>query len=1346
MPSRRRLLATTALYGCAGLMLMLSSPALAANFTVTTGTTDTSAKTMGGTDTGVVQAGGTLQTSSTAVTQSGSASNVTLTNAGTIASTGGRGFDTSGGNTTRTITITNQAGALIRSDVNDALRVNTNITSGSVTIDNAGTIRAAAPTDPTSTVQGQALDLRGMNSSGVSLTVINRATGVIEALNDDALRPGLNATVENYGIIRSFGANTSGGNNGTADGIDAGGRTGITVTNRAGGLISGARHGITADTDITVVNEAGGSIIGRNGSGVGSDGNGTVTNYGLISGDYAGVGNIFNSSGVASVNGDGDGVDIDFIGTVTNYGTIRGTGAGGVDSGGRPNGADGIAMGGGTIVNHAGAVIFGAAHGIMVDDGADGSAYGATTITNDGTIQGGTGAAITLVGPYNDTVTTSGSIIGGGASPVAIDFGAGDDKLIILGGTITGAVKGGDGTDSIEVRLGGGNSMTLTNATPISGFETATVTSGTLRIDSALGLATSLTVASAGTLAGGGSVTVPTLAVAGTVAPGGASGTLSATGNVSFAAGSHLQVAITPDGQSSKLAVTGTTAIDSGATVQVAPTDGLYTVARSYTILTASGGVTGGFGAVERVNGTPLGSSTLSLSQTGTTVTLTLNPGNPFNGARNSVNIAGQDIGYNITGASASDTLTVQGTSTARGDMANLALLQVGTSGGDATALTLAAGAQTVTAVAVKPNARLSVGSKLTSPTVAVDAGGALTIDSTGSATATSTTLATGSATTVNGTLTTSTLALDNGGALTIVNGGSAAATSATLAAGSTTTVNGTLTSTALTIASGATLNGSGSITGAVTNAGTLSPGNSPGVLTVSGSVTETSTSVLHIDVDGTTAGIGAGHYDQINVTGTPGTFTAAGTLEPVTRGITGSATNSYTPTIGQGYTIVTATGGVSGSFSSLTQPTSGMAAGSRFDVVYGSNAITLYATPNSYANLAAAGVAATGNQNAVGAAVQAIRPAAGTRPSDSLKPLFDALYPLSASAAASALDQLGGVVHAEAVTAARDANRLFGDALFARTAAVRADGLARAMGAMTTVQADGGKSAANGTPTDGSASPDLWARALGNFANSNGDGTTEGFKRRSGGVALGGDHQIAPNLTVGGAVGYLRTAVDAKGGLGRTDIDNYSAALYGTYSVGSWFVEGQASYAYGHYDSNRTITIGGANALSRSADGSSHGNSVGAALNGGYVWNWQGARIEPAAGLRIDRVVRHGFTETGAGALGLTVDEADLTTLRSSLGARVSWSLKAGETLLEPELRARWDHDFLDVAADSGASLSGAAFTVAGTHPGRDAAVLGAGVAADLGDRFQAFGSYDAELRRDAVGHTLTAGLRYRW
>jgi hypothetical protein len=63
----------------------------------------------------------------------------------------------------------------------------------------------------------------------------------------------------------------------------------LEVSLETGGVISSTRHGTTSDADVNVTNEAGALISGRNGSGVGSDGTGTVVNHGTIRGAYNGV-------------------------------------------------------------------------------------------------------------------------------------------------------------------------------------------------------------------------------------------------------------------------------------------------------------------------------------------------------------------------------------------------------------------------------------------------------------------------------------------------------------------------------------------------------------------------------------------------------------------------------------------------------------------------------------------------------------------------------------------------------------------------------------------------------------------------------------------------------------------------------------------------------------------------------------------------------------------------------------------------------------------------------------------------------------------------------------------------
>ncbi len=542
--------------------------ARAQSFVITSGTTSTTQRTLSGTQTGQIDANGALQVAggNAAIVINNASTAVAISNAGTVEQTGtARAIDVTGGaGTTRGFVITNGASGIIRTAQNDAIRLNIAATGSTITIDNSGLIRAGGTGFAG---LGQALDFRAVTAtSGNTATIINRVGGIIESLTDDAIRPGQAFVIQNSGTIRSFGANTSGGANGTSDGIDAGARTGITVTNNSGGLISGARHGVTADSDITVVNNAGATIIGRNGSGVGSDGNGTVTNYGTITGAYAGAGNIFNSDGTASLNGDGDGVDIDLIGTVRNFGTIQGTGAGGVDSGGRPNGSDGIAMGGGTIENNAGALISGANRGILIDDGAFGSAVAAIAITNAGTIQGLSGTGIGIVGNFNNSINNSGTISGTGTEAAIFINGNGANTIVNSGTISTSGTA-----QAIFFNGNGNNALTNSGTIATSGSGVAlqfgngnnsVTTSGSIRAASAAGTAIQFGSGNNTLIIQGGEIIGNVTAGAGTNSVTFVLGSAGA-----FTIGSAFSGFSTATVQSGKLTVNGSLAAGGGLTI-----------------------------------------------------------------------------------------------------------------------------------------------------------------------------------------------------------------------------------------------------------------------------------------------------------------------------------------------------------------------------------------------------------------------------------------------------------------------------------------------------------------------------------------------------------------------------------------------------------------------------------------------------------------------------------------------------------------------------------------------------------------------------------------------------------
>jgi len=550
--------------------------------TVQIDTATTAAQTLGGSDTLTISPPGSITNSGKAVSlkDKTSGAGVVVDNAGKIISTGGRAIDSSGNLTqARNYTIYNRSGGQILG-ANDALRIDSNFVSGSLVIDNSGVIRSTT---------GQGLDLDAMRSDGVKTTIINRASGLIRGDASDGMKTGANASITNYGEISTGDSHNA---DEKFDGIDIDSASGVSVTNY--GVISAGRHGITTDIGATLINY--GQITGRNGSGFGSDGDGTVINHGTITGAYSGL----------QANGDGDGVDIDKIAHIENYGTIQGVGAGGVDKGGFANGSEGIALGGGYILNASNALISGADSAILVDDGSGGSGLAATTLENFGTIQGLNGFGVKLVGEFADNVINGGTI--SGSNGLALDLGGGNDSLTLRNGSrFVGVVDGGSGYDRVVMDDAAGGSFgasrnfewleveqgawTLTGSGDFSD-------GGALRNGATLvnqgSIAGNLTVDAGGVYAGGGSV--GSLTVNGTLRTDTRLGRATIVRDLNMGSTATLAYGVNADGSSAPVQVGGIANLN-GATLAVNPGSGTYPWQSHYTVLQAAQ-VNGTFGTV----------------------------------------------------------------------------------------------------------------------------------------------------------------------------------------------------------------------------------------------------------------------------------------------------------------------------------------------------------------------------------------------------------------------------------------------------------------------------------------------------------------------------------------------------------------------------------------------------------------------------------------------------------------------------------------------------------------------------------------------------------------------------
>jgi fibronectin-binding autotransporter adhesin len=234
-----------------------------------------------------------------------------------------------------------------------------------------------------------------------------------------------------------------------------------------------------------------------------------------------------------------------------------------------------IALGGGTLTtNSASNTTLASAitgSGSFVKQGS-----GTLTLTGANSYAGGTTVSGgTLVG---NTTSLQGNILNNAA--VVFDQASNG----VYGGALSGS-----GT----LTKTGAGLLNLTGNSVVGGG--TTVSAGTLAVNGSL--TSNVTVGAGGAIGGTGTITGLLALSGGTLAPGNSIGTLNVTGNFTQTGGVY-QVEANAGGQSDKIVATGTAAISGGTTVQVLAAQGVYQRSTTYTILSATGGLTGTYGGI----------------------------------------------------------------------------------------------------------------------------------------------------------------------------------------------------------------------------------------------------------------------------------------------------------------------------------------------------------------------------------------------------------------------------------------------------------------------------------------------------------------------------------------------------------------------------------------------------------------------------------------------------------------------------------------------------------------------------------------------------------------------------
>lgn len=544
--------------------------------------------------------------------------------------------------------------------------------------------------------------------------------------------------------------------------------------------------------------------------------------------------------------------------------------------------------------------------------------------------------------------------------------------------------------------------------------------------------------------------------------------------------------------------------------------------------------------------------------------------------------------------------------------------------------------------------------------------------------------------------------------------------TGATTVSGGTLNIAGSIANSAVGVASGAKLTGTGragSVT--VASGGTLSPGTSgvPGTLTIQGNLA-LAPGASYVDAISPTAASLTNVSGSANIGGALFVTLAPGTY-----------------TIGQRYTVLSASSGMTGAFSSVSATGPNIY---RVFVGYDANSAFITLGPNALAPLLPAGTGMNVS-NAVKAMDAAIAGGAG------LNSGVSALFGLSGAALGSAVAQLSGETGADAAQGGSQGFLPFMSVLTAEGAG----------GSPTVTAANfapGGAYGENGAPRPAqlaAGSMRVWGTVYGRHTGIAADSVagTQSLKAGNAGFAAGIEMQVSDTLRLGAAAGGGHGSFNAGNGHGASD--DAMLGVYGNLGVmDQGYVAGAFSYGWHDIDTWRLLTISGADLLS--AKYTAH--DVGLRIEGGWrvalddrdslvpyaAFNWNSFQA-PAYG---ERAV------SGGGNFALNYAAHDTDFGQSELGLKAGRTIAMGDGMAALELSAAWAHQLYGApfALATFQALPGSSFIAQGGRIATDTALLGAGVDWRARDGLSFGARIDSQIGGGTTALAGTGTVSLRW
>ncbi|HOW56780.1 MAG TPA: autotransporter domain-containing protein [Smithellaceae bacterium] len=269
------------------------------------------------------------------------------------------------------------------------------------------------------------------------------------------------------------------------------------------------------------------------------------------------------------------------------------------------------------------------------------------------------------------------------------------------------------------------------------------------------------------------------------------------------------------------------------------------------------------------------------------------------------------------------------------------------------------------------------------------------------------------------------------------------------------------------------------------------------------------------------------------------------------------------------------------------------------------------------------------------------------------------------------------------------------------------------------------------------------WAQVFGALLHQGQRDSVSGYDAQMGGITAGLDRRLYNRVLAGASFGYAQNWIKSSSAGTETIADSYQGNLYGSLAINDYYLNTIFSFGYNLYDSSRHISFGG---IDRQAKSSYSGNQYSGYLEGGRKFNFAGLDITPLFSLQYLQLQLNGYSESGAGAVNLTVDAQRYNLMQSGVGFKIAYPRQNDFTKIIPELHARWFYDFIGDPQQTSSQFAGggASFATRGFDPPRASYNIGAKLNIITTAGIEVSLNYDLELKQDFHSHNAYVNLHY--